>query len=471
MAEPLWTLDALLAATGGRLEGAPGAINGISIDTRTIERGDLFVALADARDGHEFVANAFAKGAAAALVREDWQAPAGCGALVRVADPLRALEALGRAARARTSAKIIAVTGSVGKTGTKEALKLCLTAQGATHASERSYNNHWGVPLTLARMPAATRNAVIEMGMNHAGEIAPLTRMARPHIAIVTTVAPVHIEFFPSEEAIADAKGEIFEGLDPGGIAVLNGDNRHYERLMAKALACGAARIVPFGEHQDAQSRLIRAEGDDTGSRVTASILGREVTYRIGAPGSHYVQNSLAVLAAVSLAGADVEAAAARLAEVRAPVGRGERTLYPLPGGPVLLIDESYNANPASVRAALEAMASTPRSAHPRRIAVLGDMRELGDRAPQLHKDLAGPVATAGVDLLFACGPNMAGLYALAPETIRAHYAPASGGLADALLAAVKPGDAVMIKGSLGTRMGPLVEALKAHLSALREGG
>jgi UDP-N-acetylmuramoyl-tripeptide--D-alanyl-D-alanine ligase len=470
MAELLWAPDALLAATGGRIDGLPAPVTGVSIDTRTLQPGDLFVALADARDGHEFVTAAFAKGAAAALVREDWQAPAGSGALIRVPDPLKALERLGIAARVRTKAKVIGVTGSVGKTGTKEALRLCLSAQGPTHASEKSYNNHWGVPLTLARMPAGTRFAVIEMGMNHAGEIAPLTRMARPHIAVITTVGPVHIEFFASEEAIADAKAEIFEGLEPGGIAVLNRDNRHFERLKARALACGAGRIVPFGEHAEAVSRLNRTEGDDTGSTVAASILGTEVTYRIGAPGSHYVQNSLAVLAAVALAGADIGAAAGRLAGIRAPVGRGERTLFAVPGGAILLIDESYNANPASVRAALDAMARTPRSSHPRRIAVLGDMRELGVSAPELHRGLAGPVEAAGIDLLFTCGPHMAGLHELAGRSLPAHYSATSTELRDGLLAAVKPGDVVMIKGSLGTRMGPLVEALKSHLAALKDG-
>ncbi len=470
MAEPLWTSDALEAATGGRLQGAAAPIlGGVSPDTRTLEPGDLFVALASARDGHEFVAKAFERGAAAVLVREDWVAEKTTGPLLRVPDPLRALEALGRAARRRGTPRVIAVTGSVGKTGTKEALRLCLAPQGTTHASEKSYNNHWGVPLTLARMPAATRFAVIEIGMNHAGEIAPLTRMARPHIAIVTTVAPVHIEFFASEEAIADAKGEIFEGLEPGGIAILNRDNRHFERLMARALRCGAGRIVAFGESAQAEARLIGADSDDSGSTVSASILGRVIAYRIGAPGQHYVWNSLAVLAAAALAGADVAAAAAQLEQVRAPTGRGERVRYELADGPVLLIDESYNANPASVRAALAAMAQTPRSAHPRRIAVLGDMRELGERSDELHRELAGPVESAGIDLLLACGPHMAQLYERVPAGRRGHYAATSDALRDALLAAVKPGDAVMIKGSLGTRMGPLVEALKTRLSELRE--
>jgi UDP-N-acetylmuramoyl-tripeptide--D-alanyl-D-alanine ligase len=322
------------------------------------------------------------------------------------------------------------------------------------------------VPLTLARMPAETDYGVFEIGMNHAGEIAPLTRLVRPHVAIVTTVGPVHIEFFPSESAIADAKAEIFEGLEPGGIAILNRDNVHYERLRSHALARGA-NVVCFGRAADADVRLIGTEPAlGGGSHVHASIEGVELRYLVGAPGAHFVMNSLAVLAAVRRLGADVHTAAGALAELSAPVGRGERTRFHLPGGTVLLIDESYNANPASLAAALAAMAGVPRSEQPRRIAVIGDMRELGARSAELHRALKDPIEAAEVDLVFACGPFMKELFELLPEAVRGGYAETSDGLRDRLIAAVRPGDVVMIKGSLGTRMGPLVEAMKQHFGA-----
>jgi UDP-N-acetylmuramoyl-tripeptide--D-alanyl-D-alanine ligase len=470
LARPLWRFDELVAAASGVAEGAARAVTGVSIDTRTLQPGDLFVALKDQRDGHEFVALAFAKGAAAALVAQSFAGavPAGA-ALIRVDDPLTALARIGVVARARTAARIVAVTGSVGKTGTKEALRSCLSAQAPTHASEKSYNNHWGVPLTLARMPADVRFGVFEIGMNHAGEITPLSRMVRPEAAIVTTVGPVHIEFFGSEEAIADAKAEIFEGLQPGGTAILNRDNRHFDRLAAAAKRCSAGRILAFGRHDDAAARVLDAEADAAGTNVTAEIDGTALRYRVGAPGDHYVVNTLAVLAAVKVLGGDLAIAAAALAEVAAPVGRGERTRYDLPGGPVLLIDESYNANPASMRAALAAMATTPRAQFPRRIAVLGDMRELGVQADELHRELAGPVVAAGIDRVLAAGPHMARLAAALPAAVPALHADAAAGLAEALLAEVRPGDVVMIKGSLGSRMGPLVDALKSRLALQAE--
>ncbi len=468
MAEPLWTGEALLAATGGKLDGAlTRPIGGVSIDTRTLQPGDLFVALAAERDGHEFVAKAFEAGAAAALVRSDFHASSNEGALVRVDDPLKALERLGIAARARTKARVLAVTGSVGKTGTKEALRLCLSANGATHASEKSYNNHWGVPLTLARMPAATQFGVFEIGMNHAGEITPLSRLVEPEVAIITTVGPVHIEFFASEEAIADAKAEIFSGLQPGGTAILNADNRHFERLAKAANVAGAGRILAFGRASEAQSRLIDLAADAEGSSVRALIDGREVAYRIGAPGEHYVMNSLAVLSVVSAIGGDLARAAAELAKVAAPIGRGARQEIAVKGGKVLLIDESYNANPFSVRAALSAMAATPREKFPRRVVVLGDMRELGAQADSLHAGLAEPVQSAGADLVLACGPHMARLYENLPSHLRCAYAASSEELRDSVIKTVQPGDVVMIKGSLGSRMGPLVAALKEHLARL----
>ncbi|MEZ5776381.1 MAG: UDP-N-acetylmuramoylalanyl-D-glutamyl-2,6-diaminopimelate--D-alanyl-D-alanine ligase [Hyphomicrobiaceae bacterium] len=465
---PLWRLDALLAAAGGRLEGPPGGdIAGVSIDTRTLQPGDLFVALKAERDGHDFVASAFARGAAAALVAETFAAPPGIGPLIRVADPLAALEAIGRAARTRLhpGARVIAVTGSVGKTGTKEALRSCLALAGPTHASEKSYNNQWGVPLTLARMPAGTRFAILEIGMNHSGEITPLSRMARPHLAIVTTVAPVHIEFFASETAIADAKAEIFAGLEPGGVAILNRDNPHFDRLAAHAREAGAARILAFGSAAQADARVVAATPSAGGTRVEAVIDGEPLAYRIGAPGTHYVMNSLAVLAAVKLAGADIATAARALADIAAPVGRGARTRLAAPGGTILLIDESYNANPASVGAALAAMATASRTEFPRRIAVLGDMRELGARSDALHVGLLPALEAAGIDRLFASGPHMRTLFDAVPATMRALHAPEAAGLEAELLAALRAGDVVMVKGSLGSRMGPLVEAIRKHFA------
>ena len=469
MTEPLWRWGDLMAATGADpVAAGPRAVTGLSIDTRTLQPGDLFVAIkGESQDGHAYVGTAFASGAAAAMVAREFAgaADSGAGVLLRVDDPLAGLNRLGTAARARATVKTIAITGSVGKTGSKEALRACLARCGRTHASEKSYNNHWGVPLTLARMPADTQFGVFEIGMNHPGEITPLSRMVRPEIAIITTVAAVHIGFFKSEEAIADAKAEIFDGLLPGGTAILNQDNRHYERLKDKALAAGAGRVLGFGLASPAPAHVLAMRMSDQGSQVEAIIDGEPITYEIGAPGEHYVMNSLAVLSAVKLVGGDLSAAAAELVNVRAPVGRGQRSRYQLPDGPVMLIDESYNANPASVRAALAGLALTPRDPFGRRIAVLGDMRELGDQSARLHRELLEPLLAAGVDLLLACGPHMRALHDLVPPARRGAYAASADELAPALLDTIRAGDAVMIKGSLGSKMGPLVEALKARLA------
>ena len=380
--------------------------------------------------------------------------------LLVVPDTLKALEAMGIAARARCGGQVIAVTGSVGKTGTKEALRLCFEDQGATHASVKSYNNHWGVPLTLARMPEATQFAVCEVGMNHPGEIEPLSRMIRPHIAIITTVQPVHLEAFASVEAIADAKAEVFAGLEPGGTAVLNLDNPHFERLRAAALAQGAGEIITFGEAADAAVRLQDAVLGNEHSTVTALVDSTEITYKLGAPGKHFVANSLGVLAVVHAAGGDLALAGLSLAKVSPPKGRGARVELRLPGGAATLIDESYNANPASMKAALGLLAMAEPARGGRRIAVMGDMLELGEDGPGLHAELAAATDDAGVDIVYACGPNMAHLWDALAESRRGVYAPQSDGLTQALLDSVQAGDVIMIKGSLGSRMGPLVEAL-----------
>jgi len=488
MGRPLWAWEELLAASGGTADGAPHReITGFSLDTRSLQPGEVFVALKDARDGHDFVTAAFKAGAAAAIVAAGYARNDGDGALIRVDEPLRALERIGMAARARLApeARVLAVTGSVGKTGTKEMLRACCARLGPTHAADKSFNNHWGVPLTLARMPAGTRFAVFEIGMNHAGEITPLTRMVRPHVAIITTVESVHLEHFGSVEAIADAKAEIFRGLEAfagpdirpsspsgsvadawgGNTAVLNRDNPHFERLASAAALCGA-RIIGFGRDPSCDVRATAMDLSSDGTRVEATIAGRTITYRIAAPGAHIAQNSLAVVAALGAAGADLDAALPVLALLAAPQGRGARTVLQVPGGKALLIDESYNANPASMRAALAAVATVPRSDYPRRIAVIGDMLELGAEADALHIALKDAVDGAGTDLVLGCGPSTRGLIEALDSTRRGRWAPTSDGIRDALLAAVRAGDVVMIKGSNGSRLGPLVTALKERFAS-----
>jgi len=497
MTQPLWTITEIIAATGAMLNrtaasdialksqktegsgavlpsglkgGSPlreaHEITGVSIDTRTLEPGNLFVALKDIRDGHEFVPTAFKNGAAAALVSTSYQRKPGDGPLLHVDDVLKALEALGKAARTRLSpdARVIAVTGSVGKTTTKEMLRACLTPLGNTHAADKSFNNHWGVPLTLARMPADTRYGVFEIGMNHAGEITPLTKMVRPHVAIITTVEAVHLEHFASVEAIADAKAEIFSGLVPGGTAIIPRDNPHYALLAARARQADV-RIVSFGMSNAADVYRCADEHDQTGAGFRVSgANGADYAVRLGAHGHHMVHNGLAVAAALAEIDLNPASAMSPLAQMGAPQGRGSRTALVIDGQPALLIDESYNANPASMRAALAAMAQGLSAGQPsRRIAVLGDMLELGPDSAALHAGLAEAIASNKIDLVFACGPHMKHLYDALPAHKRAKWAPASSELTADLLACVKGGDVVMIKGSNGSRMAPLVAALVAR--------
>lgn len=465
---PLWIFDDLVSAAGGRAERVPDApVMGLSIDSRALAPGDLFVALKDRRDGHDFVSEAFAAGAAAALVSDAYVTKPGDGPLVRVPDVQAALEALARAARERLSdeARIVAVTGSAGKTGTKDMLHAALSRIGPTHAADKSFNNHWGVPLTLARMPAATRFGVFEIGMNHAGEIAPLSRMIRPHVAIVTTVEPVHLAQFPNVEAIAEAKAEIFEGLEPGGTAVLNRDNVHFETLRRHAADEGA-RVVSFGQDARADVRPKMLEIAADGTAMEIQIGGREIRYRVGVPGIHIAMNALAVAAAIDAIGADAEPALAELATVAPPPGRGVRTELPLAGGHILLIDESYNANPASMRAAFAVLGTVPRAAYKRRIAVLGDMLELGVDEKAHHLALKEAVDAAGTDLVFASGPNMEHLFRAFPPERQGAWAPRVEEVEDALFARLEPGDVVMVKGSNGSRMGSLAEALRKRLVA-----
>jgi UDP-N-acetylmuramoyl-tripeptide--D-alanyl-D-alanine ligase len=470
-ARVLWTVEGMAAAIGAEREGAlPLSVPGISIDSRTLAPGDAFFAIqGDHRDGHDFVAAALASKAGLAVAAADRRSelPQDVPLLV-VPDVLAALRALAAAARARLQGKVIGVTGSVGKTGTKEALRLALSQDGETHASAASYNNHWGVPLSLARCPASARYAVLEMGMNHAGEIEPLSRLARPHVAIITTVAPVHLEFFGSLAKIADAKAEIFLGLEAGGAAVINRDNSQFAHLKRRAKQAGVARIVSFGEHEQADARLIKCALHPGCSAVQADILGTELTYKIGAPGRHLVHNSLAVLAAAVLVGADLALAALALADFKPASGRGAAFEIDLPGGPATVIDESYNANPASMAAALALLGQRPVGARGRRIAVLGDMLELGPRGRALHRGLLAPVDANAIDLVFCCGPLMRALWRALPASRRGGYAEDSAALEPQVLSAVGAGDVVMVKGSLGSRMAPIVKALQ-KLSVRRD--
>ena len=463
--QPLWSSSELSAALGvGAEGGASAAVTGVSIDTRTLQAGDLFVALKDQRDGHHFVSTAFKAGAAAALVGASFSRQVGDGALFRVADTLKGLEALGRAARQRLSseARIVGVTGSAGKTGTKEMLRACLARLGATHASEKSYNNHWGVPLTLARMPRDTLFGVFEIGMNHAGEIRPLTKMVGPDAAIITTVEPVHLEHFPSVAEIADAKAEIFEGLPKGGAAIIKYDNPHADRLKAIAEKLGA-KPVTFGFNAGADVQGLDFRSSDDGSDMTVRIGGSNFAVHLAIPGRHIAENALAVAAALYFIGVDVATALTALADLAPPSGRGARSTLYIGGGEALLIDESYNANPASMKAALATLGAVPRQKYSRRIAVLGDMLELGSEAPALHTSLKGDVDEAEVDLVFACGQHMKGLYDALPAAKKGGYALTSSSIEATLAGNLRAGDVVMVKASNGTRLGPVVAALKTQ--------
>ena len=470
-AAPLWTGLGLIAPLRARVSGGvPQAATGISIDTRTLEPGDLFFAITgDSSDGHDYVEKAFAAGAVACVVDETRvDALAGTGPLLVVDDVLASMEHLGRAARARTQARVVAVTGSVGKTSTKEALRVALTPAGALHASAASYNNHWGVPLTLARMPRETRFCVAEIGMNHAGEITPLVAMVRPHVAIVTNVSPVHLEFFPSVEAIADAKAEIFSGLEPGGVAIVNRDSPHFARLDAAARLSPAGLVATFGAHERADARLLEITPAPTHSIVRARIVGRVITFRLGAPGRHLAENALAVLLAAHAVGADLDVAATALAFFQAGKGRGERATIATADGTFTLIDESYNANPASMGAALALAGTLPPGDGGRRVAILGDMLELGERSPELHAGLADDLVAARFDLVLAAGPMMRALAdALASRGLPCEWRAAAADLEPIVLDCIRSGDVVVVKGSNGSRMGPIVGALKQHHASL----
>lgn len=444
----LWDWKTVDKVTGGA-SSEPWVCSGISIDTRTIKEGDLFVALkSEAGNGHSFLQEARENGAAAVLISEEVEAPLPAS---YVGDTLQALEKLGIAARERCSATRIAVTGSVGKTSTKDMLNWVFKEKRSTHASVASYNNHWGVPLTLARMPQETQIGIFEVGMNHKGEILSLTKMIKPQIAIITSIVEAHVEFFNSVEEIARAKAEIFEGMAQGGSALLNRDDSHFELLSNRAQEYGL-KIFSFGKSKIADFCLLSWERGTESSKVIARIGGEEIDYILPVPGVHWVLNSLAVLGAVSLAGVDVRNAAQRLATVEAPSGRGK--WYK---GDFTIIDESYNANPTSMRAALTVLGQSGKG---RKIAVIGDMREMGDLSQARHEELLESLLENKIDLVFCCGPYMAYLYERLPHTLKGGYAQTSLDLIPLVLEAIELGDIISVKASLGTRVKPIVEAL-----------
>ncbi len=459
----LWTAADVLNATGGTASGGVNwKVTGVSMDSRTVQDGDLFFAITGPNfDGHDYVSAALDAGASAAVVS---RAPLGVAAgvqLVQVENTLDALRALGRAARARMTGPVAAVTGSVGKTGTKEALRAALQRYAPTHASASSYNNHWGVPLSLARMPRDAAFGVFELGMNHAGELRPLARLVQPRLVIITNVEPVHLEYFDSVTAIADAKAEIFEGLEKGGIAVLNRDNAFFDRLADAARAQGAGQVIGFGESDAADARLIKAVAHPDCSCISADICGQPMTYKIGVPGHHWVMNSLAVLASVQAMGGDLGLAGLAQAELKPPEGRGNRRRVELGEGSFEIVDESYNANPVSVAAAISSLGALRPEEGARRIAVLGDMLELGPDTPKFHADLAVPLAETGIDLVFTAGPNMQRLSEALPKKMRGGHGADSAEAAVNVTRAVRAGDIVMVKGSLGSRMRLVVQALR----------
>lgn len=459
----IWTAKQVVDTTQGETTG-DWNITGLSIDSRTVCVGDLFIALqGEFGNGHDHVKNAIENGAVAAVVSQKINGVPS-DQLLFVEDTLTAMESLACSARSRTAAKIIGITGSVGKTGSKEMLAHALGTQGQTHASIKSYNNHWGVPYSLASMHAGTDYGVFEMGMNHANEISPLSKMVKPDIAIITTIAPVHVGNFENGiDGIIDAKAEIFDGVAEGGAVVLNHDIDAYSILNKKA-EDKALQVYSFGEHQEASARLINCLEAANGSRVTATILNEEVKYTLQVPGRHIAMNSLSVLLAVKLVGGDIQKAAKSLEKQEAIIGRGKREYlnFGEKDNPVTLIDESYNASPVAMSAAFKVLALVDPGRGGRRIAILGDMLELGNQSDKLHEDLALPIKAANIDLVYTCGKHMKKLHECLPANQRGEYRPDSKELSQIVPDVLTPGDVVMVKGSLGSKMGLIVEALRA---------
>ena len=448
----LWSPQALTAATGA---ACGFAADGVSIDSRSVGPGELFVALeTETGDGHRFVPAALARGAAGALVHRDL-ADVAPEQVLRVGDTLAGLADLGRFARARFTGQLVAITGSVGKTTTKEMLRRILAAQGPTHAAHASYNNQWGLPLTLTRMPERAAFCVAEIGMNHAGEIAPLARLARPHLALITTIGTAHVGHLGSLAAIAAEKASIAEGLEPGGTLIVPTDAPHRDLLEA-----GGHRVLRFGPGGDA--RITSMQADAEGTAIQADVLGVAVTLHLAAPGAHMAANALGALLAAAVLGVRPEAAAAALSGFAAVDGRGAQRRIAVPGGHALLLDESYNASTIAVRAALAVLRLLPAR---RRVVVLGDMREMGEAGPAEHLSLTEDVA-ATADVVFACGPLTGLLFAALPDAIRGAQAETSDALAPLVAAALRDGDAVLVKGSLGMKMQAIVDAIAAPMEA-----
>lgn len=460
----IWDHKAAEKATGGIASG-PWEATGVSIDTRTLAPGDLFIALKGPNhDGHDHLEAARKGGAAAAVISAPTKAPADLPTLV-VDDTLGAMIDLAASARTRMAGKVIGITGSVGKTGTKEGLARAFAALGETHATQGNLNNEIGLPLTMDRMPANTDYAVLEMGMNHPGEIQPLSDLARPDIAIITTVQPVHLEFFDGIQGIADAKAEIFSGLKKGGYAILPRDHPLFHHLRERALSAGVAaeNIIGFGTHPEAHVRLLTCDATETGSRATATIGDRTLTYDLGMPGDHWAINSLAIIAAVRYLDGDLDRALAALKDWQPGKGRGNRFRVDLPqGGYFTLIDESYNASPPAMRAAFDVLAHVEPQPGGRRVAILGDMLELGETAPSLHAALAPSLEENSIDMVFTAGPNMAHLDKTLESDRRGLHTDDSAGLVKPVVNFVRAGDVVLVKGSLGMRMAAIVEALSA---------
>jgi UDP-N-acetylmuramoyl-tripeptide--D-alanyl-D-alanine ligase len=460
----LWTAEQMIAAMGGRPIGRmPEGVTGISIDTRSLAPGDAFFAIKGERtDGHNFATAAMAAGAGLMIVAEGRLSGLGrvTTPMIVVDDVLKALEELGVAARARSKAKIVAVTGSAGKTTTKEALRLVLSRFGKVHAAERSFNNHWGVPLTLARMPQDTDYAIYEIGMNHPGEIRPLVKLVRPHVAVVTLIAAAHLGHFASLDDIARAKAEIFEGIVPGGHALVNRDDHRWRILDKLAKEAGVKNVVGFGAHSRAQVKLLECVLAADHSIIRVRVAGAEIEARVGAPGRHMVQNALAVLGAAHLVGVDAAKAAEALADLRAERGRGARHLLAAGEGHILLIDESYNANPASMKAALDLLSGSEIGDGGRRIAVLGDMLELGSHSAKLHAALAAPLAEAKVDQVFLAGAEMVALRDALADALPVEHRAKAEDIAPLVQATLKGGDVVMLKSSNGMGFSRIVDAL-----------
>jgi UDP-N-acetylmuramoyl-tripeptide--D-alanyl-D-alanine ligase len=460
--QPLWTVAEAVAATGGRPEGlSDGPLSSVSIDSREIGAEALFVAIkGDKLDGHDYVRAALDAGASAALVSEAWYAANKGEKLIVVPDPLEALQALGRAARLRSKALIVAVTGSAGKTTTKEAIRTVLAAAGQTHYSIKSFNNHWGVPLMLARMPREAQFGVFEIGMNHPGEITPLTKLVRPHIAVVTTVAAAHLEFFKSVTEIAEAKAEIFEGVEEGGTAVLNADHDYLHVLFAKARERGIAKIVTYGFDEEADYRIAAPEvaGARTFTRVSR---GEDVfDFNLQVRGRHMIANATAAFVVAQLAGVDRYAALRELTEFGAAEGRGQTSRLGPNDKPLLLVDESYNANVASMNAAMEvfAMVAPPGG---KKVLVLGDMLELGEQGPALHQSLKNGVLATGATKVFLVGRAIESLAGVLGDELVAGSARRVEDLMQPILSGLAFGDAVMVKGSKGVRLALLIDAIK----------